>query len=185
MSAANGWNARWFAVVVALQAAFLLGWAGWHEWNRGHAPTILLETVPVDPRDLLRGDYMILSYKISRVPEPAVAGLDARGEGDTARKSGREIWVRLRKNGRFHEVIATSWNQPRAEDTAAGTVVVRGRTAGPGSARELRVVYEIEKFFVPEGKGTPRFKEMVVEATVSAGGQLGIKRVLLDGKTFP
>lgn len=26
--------------------------------------TILLETLPVDPRDLLRGDYVVLSYKI-------------------------------------------------------------------------------------------------------------------------
>ena len=28
---------------------------------------VLLKTVPVDPRDLLRGDYVILSYDISRL----------------------------------------------------------------------------------------------------------------------
>lgn len=175
--------ARWFALVVGLQAAFLLGWAGWHEWNRGHAPTILLETAPVDPRDILRGDYMILSYKISRVPAPVNGGAPGRDELDSTHQPGREIWVTLRKNGRFHEAVATSWTLPLEDD--AHTIIVRGRTAGLGGGRELRVVYEIEKFFVPEGKGAPRFKEMVVEATVSAGHQLGIKRLLIDGKTWP
>ncbi|MSU71171.1 MAG: DUF2157 domain-containing protein [Opitutus sp.] len=67
-------RARWLALVGGLQVALLVGWVGYHEWNRTTAPTILLETVPVDPRDLLRGDYMILSYKISRVPAPPTGG---------------------------------------------------------------------------------------------------------------
>ena len=33
--------------------------------------TIRLRTVPVDPRDLLRGDYVILGYEISRIPDAA------------------------------------------------------------------------------------------------------------------
>ena len=60
----NATAARWFAVVVALQAALLLGWAGYHEWNRQNARTIQLETAPVDPRDILRGDH------IRAVPRP-------------------------------------------------------------------------------------------------------------------
>lgn len=35
--------------------------------NTGHE--ILLETVPVDPRDILRGDYVILNYKIAQLPK--------------------------------------------------------------------------------------------------------------------
>jgi uncharacterized membrane-anchored protein len=30
---------------------------------------VLLETLPVDPRDFLRGDYVRLGYEISRIPE--------------------------------------------------------------------------------------------------------------------
>ena len=67
-------RARWFAIVVALQVLFLLGWAAYHERERASATVVLLETVPVDPRDLLRGDYMILGYKIGRVPAPAGPG---------------------------------------------------------------------------------------------------------------
>lgn len=167
-------RARAYVLVVALQAALLLGWAGYHEWNRGAAPTILLETAPVDPRDLLRGDYMILAYKISRVPVPAAAERSIR--------PGREIWVTLRSQGRFHEVADTHWAMPAA---AADRVVVRGRVRDGAAGGTVRVDYDIEKFFVPEGKGQPRFKEMLVEATVSEAHRLGIKRVLIDGRVYP
>ena len=165
---------RWLAVVVALQALVLLGWAGYHEWNRATARTILLEMAPVDPRDLLRGDYMILSYKIGTVPLPDGPAKNAR--------PGREIWVRLRPAGRFYEVAATSWTP--IESTGAG-IVVCGRMGRSGWRGNQTVDYGIEKFFVPEGKGRPQFKKMVVEATVTAQGRLGIKRLLLDGQPYP
>lgn len=165
---------KWLALVVAAQVVFLLGWAGSVEWSRATARVILLETRPVDPRDLLRGDYMILSYKIGEAPLPS--GPDQSAE------PGREIWVRLKPEGRFYRVEATSWTP--IEDTGAG-IVVRGKIAGRSWRGVDAVDYGIGKFFVPEGKGTPQFKEMVVEATVTAQGKLGIKRVLLDGKPFP
>jgi uncharacterized membrane-anchored protein len=167
---------HWFFAVVAAQICLLLGWAGYHEWNRQTARTILLETAPVDPRDLLRGDFMILSYKISRVPLPVGA--------DNATPPGREIWVLLRLNGRFHEVTGTSWTRPNDPDREV--VVVRARTHDrTASGGTVRVDYGIEKYFVPEGRGRPVFREMVVEATVSPLGDLGIKRLLLDGKAYP
>ena len=169
-------RARWFAVATGLQAALLLAWAGYHEWTRATAGTIVLETAPVDPRDLLRGDYMILSYKISDVPAPAGAG----GNDDAV---GRDIWVSLRPAGRFHEVAGTAWTPPGA--VAPGIVVVRGRTTQGGRGANLRVEYSIEKYFVPEGKGQPPFKEMVVEATVSKTRRLGIRHLLIDGQPYP
>lgn len=165
---------RWLAVVVALQVAALLGWAGYHEWIRATAPTILLETRPVDPRDLLRGDYMILAYVIGTVPLP--------DETNQPVTPGREIWITLRPGDRFHAVAQASWTRP---ETAAGTIVVRGRIHSAAVRGEVRVDYGIEKFFVPEGMGRPEFREMVVETTVSPGHQLGIKRVLLDGRPYP
>lgn len=165
---------RWLAVVVALQVAVLLGWAGYHEWIRTNAPTILLETRPVDPRDLLRGDYMILAYVIGTVPLP--------NDPNQTVTPGREIWVTLRPAGRFHAVAAAAWTRP---ETGSDAIVVRGRVHSTSARGEVRVDYGIEKFFVPEGMGQPQFREMVVEATVSPGQQLGIKRVLLDGRPYP
>ncbi len=167
-------RARWFAIVVALQVLFLLGWAAYHERERASATVVLLETVPVDPRDLLRGDYMILGYKIGRVPAPA---------GPGTKEYGTPIWVTLRPNGRFHEVADASWAEP--EHPAAGGIVVRGRVISRPTEATLRVEYGIEKYFVPEGKGSPRFREMVVEATVTASRRLAIRRVLIDGAAYP
>ena len=55
------------ALVLGLQVAWILATVTTQELNLRSAPTVLLETRPVDPRDMLRGDYVILSYKISGV----------------------------------------------------------------------------------------------------------------------
>ena len=67
-------------------------------------------------------------------------------------------------------------------------VLVRGtRTYGRNfnEGAPPRIDYGIGKYFVPEGQGTPRFKLMEVEVSVSPAHRLYIKRVLLDGKAFP
>ncbi len=55
-------------LVLALQTAWLLGMVATQEYALAHGKAILLETQPVDPRDLLSGDYLMLRYKISDVP---------------------------------------------------------------------------------------------------------------------
>lgn len=157
-------KARWFWLVVAAQTAFLLGWAGWHEHVRSHAPTILLKTRPVDPQDLLRGDYMILGYDIGTVTPPA--GVNA----------GYDFWVRLVKQDGYHVAVAASAEKP---ELAPGEIAVLATHSGRG------VAYGIENYYVPEGKGTPRFTKIEVQASVSPTHRLYIKRVLLDGKAYP
>ena len=44
---------------------------------------------------------------------------------------------------------------------------------------------EIESFFVPEGKGTPKYKTREVEVSVSPGHRLQIRRMVVDGKAYP
>jgi hypothetical protein len=68
-----------------------------------------------------------------------------------------------------------------------GQVLVRGDLGytWDGGAPGSDIRYGIEKYFVPEGKGTPRFKLLEVEVSVSPAHRLYIKRVLLDGKAFP
>ena len=165
-----------FWALVLAQAVFLLGWAGYHEYVRQHAAVIVLQGRPVDPQDLLRGDFMILNYDISRVTMP----------GTPANQSpNADVWVLLEKKDRYHVVVQASAEKPKP---APGQVLVRGtrgydwRTNQTGTTR---VDYGIEKYFVPEGKGTPRFTLMEVEVSVSPAHHLYIKQVLLDGKAFP
>jgi len=160
-------GAKIFFGLVAAQALFLLGWAGLHESARHRPEVLLLKGRPVDPQDLLRGDYMILGYDISNVAVPAVMPADG----------GRDVWVMLEKRGRYHEVVRAGFER---SEPAPGQVLVRATLNRSG-----RVDYGIGKYFVPEGKGTPRFTLLEVEVTVGAGQRLQIKRVLLDGESYP
>ena len=57
-----------FLFVLALQSAWLLGTVFVRERALSQGAVIRLETKRVDPRDLLRGDYLILNYKLSNMP---------------------------------------------------------------------------------------------------------------------
>jgi uncharacterized membrane-anchored protein len=161
-------STRLFWSVVGLQAVFLLVWAGWHEHVRSAAPVVRLKTVPVDPQDLLRGDYMILRYEISSVPPPAP---------ETPGAAAKEVWVLLEPRAGYHVAVGASWAPPVA---GPGQFAVKGWRGKQG-----RVDYGIETYFVPEGKGTPRFTRLEVEAAVGPAHRLQIKRVLVDGRPYP
>ncbi len=162
-----------FWAVVMAQVLFLLGWAGYHEWVRRDAPSVLLRPRPVDPRDILRGDYMILDYDVSHIALPA-------GEKDLA--VGSELFVVLEKRGEVHEVAWISSQEPKVE---LGQVWVRAQVDRFSDKGRVQVRYGIEQFYVPEGKGTPRFEHLLVEAAISPEHRLYIRQLLLDGKRYP
>ncbi|HEX2643454.1 MAG TPA: GDYXXLXY domain-containing protein [Thermoanaerobaculia bacterium] len=161
--------------LVAAQVLFLLGWAGYHEWVRQTAPTILLKVRPVDPRDIMRGDYMILGYDVSTAPKPD------RG-GQVVVPYGSEVFVVLEKRGPFHEVVRTSSEEPQG--LKPGQIWVRG-TVDRFDDKTIGVNYGIEQYFVPEGMGTPDFKRLEARVSVSPDHRLYIRQLLLDGRPYP
>jgi uncharacterized membrane-anchored protein len=168
--------AKCFWAIVAAQVLLLLAWAGYHEFVRQHAPLLVLKGRPVDPQDLLRGDFLTLNYDISSV---TLAGAKP-SEAD----AGRDVWVLLEPRGRYHVVVQAS-REPLTPNP--GQVLVRG-TLGydwRNAAGTSHVDYGIERYFVPEGKGAPRFNLMEIEVAVSPAHRLYIKRVLLDGRAYP
>lgn len=169
---------KWFWTLVAGQTLFLLVWAGYHEYVRQHAPVLLLKGRPVDPQDLLRGDYLTMSYAISDLPKTA----DPSGSLKDG-VAGTDVWVLLEKHDRYHVVVQASKEKliPRS-----GQVLVRGNLEFWSNDSGFgRVNYGIERYFVPEGMGNPRFKTIEIEVAVSPTHRLYLKQVLLDGKAFP
>lgn len=162
---------RWFWLVVVAQATFLLSWAGWHEYVRTQAPVIRLKTRPVDPQDLLRGDFMVLRYEIGDVALPIPPGAPDPLD--------KEYWIVLEPRDGFHAAVSAAETKPALKP---GQIAVRGRATWRNGRR---VAYGIEDYFVPEGKGSPRFTTIEVEAAVSPTHRLYLKRVLLDGKPYP
>ena len=146
---------------------------------------IKLKTLPVDPRDLLRGDYVILSYPISTIPKAIITG-------EAPKESGRvRLAVRLKPgtDGLWAASEASFGDLPAAE----GSVVLRTQpfdyySPSDGSLPDnLFVSYGIERYYVPEGEGkvledARNQEELEVEARVSKGGVAQIARLILRGE---
>lgn len=165
-----------FVAVVVAQLAFLLAWAGYHERVRSSAPTMWLQVLPVDPRDPLRGDFAILNFEASNVPPP---------EGWAENASGR-LWVRFAPgDDGLHRAVASTYERPG--DLGPGEFAAMAWPWGRAWNDEslVRVRYEIEKFFVPEGKGELPPGDTRAEVAITPRGALQLKRVWVDGRPWP
>ena len=145
---------------------------------------VRLEVEPVDPRDLLRGDYVRLGYDMSILPKTLFSTLP-----EHALAEGTPILVDLEADDEgLHQPVAVhlSDNAPLPDLTV---VRVRGTLASssPLSSDMLRLRYGIERFYLPEGEGMAieadmRMRSFYVIAAVSAAGQAQIK-AFQDGDT--
>lgn len=136
-------------IVAALQTAALLVMIEQRAAILRDGRSIVLLTKPVDPRDLMRGDYVRLGYEISTVPLESVVG-KAPPAGEPA-----VIYVATeeRGDGRWH-LTRASWEP--ITDPKPGEVVLAGRTQSPfsrGPGTTLQVEYGIERYYIPQGAG--------------------------------
>ena len=56
-------------LVAVLQLVVVVSMAMHREWIVQHGETLHVRTMPVDPRDIFRGDYVRLDYEISHLPK--------------------------------------------------------------------------------------------------------------------
>jgi len=173
-------NRKFFILVLALQSAWILGTAFTQERVLRVGQLILLETQPVDPRDLLRGDFVRLNYKISDVPRERFFSPPLTGEVSP----GTTVLVAVVPTGTngFYQVARASreWFDP-----ASNEVVLRGTVAKNwrNNANSVHIQYGLEQYFVAEGTGNPQGK-LTVQAAVAKSGQANIKEVFVDGKPY-
>jgi len=161
---------RWFAIVVALQAIALLVVAGSAYAGVWFGKEIQLRTVPVDPRDVLYGDYVTLSYEISRLSPSLWRGGDLPEEGDA-------IYVALAPNGDAYAPVAVYPNRVPLPPEQA---LVRGLVTY-GWEEEIAVRYGLERYYVPEGAGLELERqagELVVVVKVAPWGRATLADVL-------
>jgi len=144
------------------------GFMGFKEFTLRTGNEVLLKTVPVDPRDLFRGDYVILRYDINSVDSYA----DDIDVGDT-------VYVSLRvdkdKIGSFDTI---------GKENPADGIFVKGAVINKYEDR-LTVEYGVESYFVPEGKGGEIEKNrgrIYTRVSIDKFGNAVIKGLVLDGK---
>lgn len=198
-SAVTDWNPSWlegpFAFLTAkarpiamacalLQATGLL-WMAWHHGRPAETGArFLLRCRAIDPRDLMKGEYVILGYEFSD-PTP----------DDITRLSGE--WTALHGDEGNGSMREPYWNLP--EDTvvflplkvdatgmaSAGAPTLNRPASGPylrgfsGSRRFGRLRFGIEAFYVEEGKGKEWEKlrnegRLIAEIGVLPDGRAGL-----------
>ena len=173
---------RLFVGFVVLQALVLVGWAASLEQARARATLVRLEIAPLDPRDLLRGDYIVLNYAISTLPESQLVG--RRPEWSDA---GRPIYVALAPRDGRHVAVAASLER-EALPSGGNQRLIVGRLRGAGgraSGGPRGVEYGIEQYYVPEGKGTLPPGRMEAEVALTVDGRAFLTRLFVDGKPYP
>ncbi|MXZ91950.1 MAG: GDYXXLXY domain-containing protein [Chloroflexi bacterium] len=152
-----------FFAVVAAQVIGLVVFASVRQIALTEGREVTLQTVPVDPRSLLQGDYAILDYEIADVPP----WLDDRG---------LIVYVVLRQCG---QVWCADWHANHRPDS--NEVYIRGVVNDRG-----RLDFGIGTFFVPEGTGhiVENASDVKVVVSLSSSGNAVIKEVLVDGRPF-
>jgi uncharacterized membrane-anchored protein len=147
---------------------------------------VTLQTRPVDPRDFLRGDYVVLGYDITQLPTGSLRDQPS-GERHPL------VYVKLAPNpdGVYQAVSVHA--APVA--VTGPEVLIRGRatygaTCGSKSnvfCENVTLRYNLESYFVPEGEGRKledlrNQRKLSVVAAVLPSGRAAIKRLLIDGK---
>lgn len=149
---------RPFIIVAVLQIVAIMIFAGVRELMIQTGREYILDTRPVDPRDLFRGDFVALRYEISSV------NYCCYQVGDT-------IYVMLEERNGVWRASGHELDPP-----SDGRPFIRGQVRGisAGSGRPIDVEYGIESYFVPEGTGRD------IEAKIRQGGEQVRVRIVVD-----
>lgn len=147
---------------------------------------VVLRTQPIDPHDLLRGDYVALTYDVSQVPVGLVR---------TARPYDSDmigtIYVRLRRGeGQAPATVAAAGlGTPLDQPLGEGEVDIKGTSFDrwEDGLDFVNVQYGLERFYVPEGEGLEierslGERQFTMRVAVAKTGEAQIK-ALYDGAT--
>lgn len=153
---------KYLYILLGIQVAALVALYFFYQAGLAY-PSVMLKTVPIDPRDYLRGDFIILRYEISDPPQDQLP----------QRREGQNVFVILKEQEGFSMIDYLDDTEPRS-----GTIYLKGKVIC-GS-----IVYDIEKYFVPEGKGNPPLP-LTVKITIRPNGNAQIKQLYSNGSPWP
>jgi len=131
-------------------------------WPLMTGKTVILATRPVDPFDILRGQYIIINYEINNIPAFQEA------------KQGGSVYVVLREDeNKIWRYQSASLSKPQESIFIKGTVK-------SVYSDNMGVEYGIEQFFFERSADFPQ-RDLTVEAKISSLGQARIVNILHNG----
>ncbi|MBN7819965.1 GDYXXLXY domain-containing protein [Bowmanella yangjiangensis] len=129
----------WLPVVLVAQLLILGAIVGKRERIMANGDVVYLKTMPVDPRDIFRGDYVVLDYELVH---------QAKGVIQNNNISTDNPYLRLQPNKRgVAQLVSVDSNKPQEG------LFIRGfsNTVNYSEIPQLRL--GIEKYFVEQGAG--------------------------------
>lgn len=158
----------------------------------GNFPHIILPAEPVDPRDLLQGDYVVLTYPFSDLN---CSETECDFAETPIQNSLRKILAEAQIKDEIFVIFAETENKRvRVTDftttkPSANELFLRGKIKNL-AAHQLSLDFGLSKYFVPEGQG--RDLELArnqnnLEVEVALHPQSGqglIVGILVNGQTY-
>jgi uncharacterized membrane-anchored protein len=163
-------------ITAAAQLLILVGMIALRAVPLVTGQTVLVRVMPVDPRDLFRGDYVILSYEFSRISPERVEGLSVTERGKRSKWEGRTVYVPLvRDTNRVH------WRAEKVTVVKPATgPFLKGHMGSHGS-----VQFGIEAYYLQEGTGR-RYEQAIqdrqlsAELAVTSSGQAALRALRIE-----
>ncbi len=118
-----------YVLIITVQVILLIGIIAYREYWSATGNKVLLKTAPVDPRDIFRGDYVNLSYKISSLD------LDALSAGRNF-SHNQKVFVSLEKD---ENGICRASSVGTAEPQ--GGLFIQGRVLDSFAATRYKVTF--------------------------------------------
>jgi len=176
-----------FFAVIIVQIVFLLGIVGYRETILALGRTAVLQTVPVDPRDLFKGEHVILRYEISTIDEksnvPSARPYRLIGEineGDTVYVGIPEDSSAINAADRYKPLYVRTDNPSGETD-----LFIKGKVTSQKD-NIITVEYGIERYFVPEGHGLEieQADDVKVRVKINRSGVAAIEELIVDGEVW-
>jgi uncharacterized membrane-anchored protein len=162
-------------VTVVVQIVILLGMIALRALPLLTGKTVLVRVQPVDPRDLFRGDYVILSYPFSRTSPETIDGLSADERGGR-KLDGRTVYVPL-----VPDSVPGHWRAEKATVVKpVSGLFLKGQMERYGSVK-----FGIESYYVQEDGGhlyeqAIRARKLSAELAVTSSGQAALRGLKIE-----
>lgn len=166
-----------FCVLVAAQLAVLGSMIFKQERLLSGGTKIILKCVPVDPRSLFSGDYVILRYEIANI------------ENDKLKVPTKEIftenqtvYIALEKDASASHYNASEISSDIKALSGRYPAVIRG-TVQYAYDNSIDIRYGVEEYFVPQNKGhyiEQNMESTTVEVSIDKKGNSAISRLFIN-----
>ncbi|MBS96007.1 MAG: GDYXXLXY domain-containing protein [SAR202 cluster bacterium] len=196
----------YLSLIVALQVISIIVFVVIQEIRFSESKIITLQTQPVDPRDIFRGDYVILDYEISHLNENPTK----RNSSDKTtccyyefwEETDKDVYVFLKPAGDIWHAFGISSSYDGGDlitdnnSNISEFIRIKGKLSTVDDIerldteerfRELNITYGIENYFVQvdTGKIIETADDVKVNVKVNKHGGSQIESLLVDGIKWP